>query len=201
MIAKAIAQETPIILLDEPTAFLDYPSKMHMMLLLHRLAKALKKTIFLSTHDLEHALQVADNIWLIDRDKGLTTGLPEDLCADGKIEEYFLREGMQFNPETSTFSIVHETAREVIVDGATNSLEYKLVCRALRRNAILPVRNSDNKDVIVRVLGDGKYRVIQYGKEIACVEKIEHLINVTSSTLVKTQINAVRHAANMDQYE
>lgn len=201
MIAKAIAQETPIILLDEPTAFLDYPSKMHMMLLLHRLAKALKKTIFLSTHDLEHALQVADNIWLIDRDKGLTTGLPEDLCAEGKIEEYFLREGMQFNPETSTFSIVHETAREVIVDGATNSLEYKLVCRALRRNAILPVRNSDNKDVIVRVLGDGKYRVIQYGKEIACVEKIEHLINVTSSTLVKTQINAVRHAANMDQYE
>lgn len=201
MIAKAIAQETPIILLDEPTAFLDYPSKMHMMLLLHRLAKALKKTIFLSTHDLEHALQVADNIWLIDRDKGLTTGLPEDLCAEGKIEEYFLREGMQFNPETSTFSIVHETAREVIVDGATNSLEYKLVCRALRRNAILPVRNSDNKDVIVRVLGDGKYRVIQYGKEIACVEKIEHLINVTSSTLVKTQINAVHHAANMDQYE
>lgn len=201
MIAKAIAQETPIILLDEPTAFLDYPSKMHMMLLLHRLAKALKKTIFLSTHDLEHALQVADNIWLIDRDKGLTTGLPEDLCAEGKIEEYFLREGMQFNPETSTFSIVHETAREVIVDGATNSLEYKLVCRALRRNAILPVRNSDNKDVIVRVLGDGKYRIIQYGKEIACVEKIEHLINVTSSTLVKTQINAVRHAANMDQYE
>lgn len=201
MIAKAIAQETPIILLDEPTAFLDYPSKMHMMLLLHRLAKALKKTIFLSTHDLEHALQVADNIWLIDRDKGLTTGLPEDLCADGKIEEYFLREGMQFNPETSSFSIVHETAREVIVDGATNCLEYKLACRALRRNAILPVRNNDNKDVIVRVLGDGKYRVIQYGKEIACVDKIEHLINVTSSTLVKTQINAVRHAANMDQYE
>ena len=79
---------------------------------------------------------------------------------------------MQFNPETSSFSIVHETAREVIVDGATNCLEYKLACRALRRNAILPVRNSDNKDVIVRVLGDGKYRVIQYGKEIACVEKI-----------------------------
>ena len=65
MIAKAIAQETPVIFLDEPTAFLDYPSKVGMMLLLHRLAKTLKKSIFLSTHDLEHALQVADQIWLI----------------------------------------------------------------------------------------------------------------------------------------
>lgn len=198
MIAKAIAQETPVIFLDEPTAYLDYPSKVSMMLLLHRLAKALKKTIFLSTHDLEHALQVADNIWLVDRVKGLTTGMPEDLCREGRVEEYFKREGLQFNPETSTFSVLHETAREVIVDGATNSLEYKLVCRALRRNAIQPVKDAEDKNVIVRVLGDGKFRLLQYGKEIACVDKIEHIIGVTSSTLVKTQINAVRHAAQLD---
>lgn len=201
MIAKAIAQETPIIFLDEPTAYLDYPSKVSMMLLLHRLAKTLKKTIFLSTHDLEHALQVADNIWLVDREKGLTTGLPEDLCATGKIGEYFQRDGLQFNPETGTFFVLHETARTVIVDGATGSFEYKLVCRALRRNAIMPVKDHDDKNVIVRVLGDGKYRLLQYGKEIACVDKIEHIIGITSSTLTKTQINAVRHAANMDQYE
>ena len=65
MIAKAIAQETPVIFLDEPTAFLDYPCKISMMLLLHRLSKTLKKTVFLSTHDLEHALQVADKVWLL----------------------------------------------------------------------------------------------------------------------------------------
>ena len=62
MIAKAIAQETPVIFLDEPTAYLDYPSKVQMMLLLHRLSKTLKKTVFMSTHDLEHALQVADQV-------------------------------------------------------------------------------------------------------------------------------------------
>lgn len=198
MIAKAIAQETPVIFLDEPTAYLDYPSKVSMMLLLHRLAKALKKTIFLSTHDLEHALQVADNIWLVDREKGLTTGMPEDLCREGRVEDYFKRDGLQFNPDTGTFSVMHETAREVIVDGATNSMDYKLVCRALRRNAILPVKNADDKNVIVRVLGDGKFRLLQYGKEIACVDKIEHIIGITSSTLTKTQINAVRHAAMLD---
>jgi hypothetical protein len=124
--------------------------------------------------------------------------MPEDLCREGRVEEYFKREGLQFNPETSTFSVLHETAREVIVDGATNSLEYKLVCRALRRNAIQPVKDAEDKNVIVRVLGDGKFRLLQYGKEIACVDKIEHIIGVTSSTLVKTQINAVRHAAQLD---
>lgn len=59
MIAKALAQETPVIFLDEPTAFLDFPSKVEMMQLLHRLSRQTNKTIFLSTHDLELALQIA----------------------------------------------------------------------------------------------------------------------------------------------
>ncbi len=126
MIAKAIAQETPIILLDEPTAYLDYPSKIAMMLLLHRLAKALKKTIFMSTHDLEHALQVADQVWLLDHEKGLTTGMPEDLSIDGSIERYFAKENMMFDRESCTFSIEHETARDIIVEGRKDTLEYRL---------------------------------------------------------------------------
>lgn len=60
MIAKALAQQTPVILLDEPTAFLDFPSKVEMLQLLHRLAKNTDKVIFLSTHDLELALRIAD---------------------------------------------------------------------------------------------------------------------------------------------
>jgi iron complex transport system ATP-binding protein len=62
MIAKALAQQTPIVLLDEPTAFLDYPSKVEMMQLLHRLAAEKGKTILLSTHDLELAFQLADTL-------------------------------------------------------------------------------------------------------------------------------------------
>ena len=67
MIAKALAQQTPVIFLDEPTAFLDYPSKVDMLLLLRRISREAQKTIFLSTHDLELALQVADTIWLMDK--------------------------------------------------------------------------------------------------------------------------------------
>ena len=70
MIAKALAQETPVIFLDEPTAFLDFPSKVEIMQLLHHLTRSTNKTIFLSTHDLELALQIADKIWLMDRTNG-----------------------------------------------------------------------------------------------------------------------------------
>ena len=70
MIAKALAQQTPIIFLDEPTAFLDFPSKVEMMLLLRRLAREMQKTVFLSTHDLELALQTADRLWLMGRQQG-----------------------------------------------------------------------------------------------------------------------------------
>lgn len=78
MIAKVLAQQTPYIFLDEPTAFLDYPSKVETMKLLHHLAHKMDKTILLSTHDLETSLTVTDNIWLLDRKKKLKTGVAGD---------------------------------------------------------------------------------------------------------------------------
>lgn len=200
MIAKAIAQETPIIFLDEPTAYLDYPSKVQMMLLLHRLAKALKKTIFMSTHDLEHALQVADNVWLLDQDKGLTTGLPEDLSIAGSIEDYFNREGITFDRETCFFTIGHTTAREVAVEGKKDSLEYKLCCKALIRSGIMPI---EDKDAIVkiRVPGDGTFRLLEQNKETYNVNKIEHLLRTIVPAITKYKIAEIREAADMNQYE
>jgi iron complex transport system ATP-binding protein len=65
MIAKALAQQTPVVLLDEPTAFLDYPSKVEMMKLLRRLTAETGKAILLSTHDLPLALQLADRLLTI----------------------------------------------------------------------------------------------------------------------------------------
>ncbi|MBQ8708972.1 MAG: ABC transporter ATP-binding protein [Bacteroidaceae bacterium] len=205
MIAKAIAQETPIILLDEPTAYLDYPSKIAMMLLLHRLAKALKKTIFMSTHDLEHALQVADQIWLLDHEKGLTTGMPEDLSIDGSIEHYFSREDMVFDRESCTFSITYETARDIVVEGAKDSLEYRLCCKALMRNGMMPVdaprENNARPDVTVKVPGDGTYRLIEQGKESIKVDKMGHLLHMIVPAITKYQISAIREAAEMNPYE
>lgn len=204
MIAKAIAQETPIILLDEPTAYLDYPSKVAMMLLLHRLAKALRKTIFLSTHDLEHALQVADRVWLIDQRMGLCTGIPEDLCAEGRIEAYFRRDGLLFDREACSFSIAHEAAREVLFEGNPGTLAYKLAARAFTRNAMRPIRSMDEArfdsttaDVRVAVGDDGTLRLYNKGVEAAHERRIEPILAITNSTIVKNQIRAVRDAAQL----
>lgn len=105
MIAKAFAQETPIIFLDEPTAFLDYPSKVEIMHLLYSLAHRLDKTIFLSTHDLDIALQLADKIWLIDRNLGITAGTHRELTDSGALEKYFVRPGIRFDTADGLFKI------------------------------------------------------------------------------------------------
>lgn len=103
MIAKALAQQTPIIFLDEPTAFLDFPSKVEMMQLLRRLAQEQQKTIFLSTHDFELALQVSDMLWLMEKDGDntrLSTGTPQQLAANGALARYVERPGITFNPDS-----------------------------------------------------------------------------------------------------
>ena len=106
MIAKSITQETPLIFLDEPTAFLDYPSKVRTMLLLHRLTRELGKTVFLSTHDMEHALWIADEIWLLDRERGLTTGTPQQLSESGQIGDYFDCKDMTYLPSERRFAVI-----------------------------------------------------------------------------------------------
>lgn len=105
LIAKALAQQTQIIILDEPTAFLDYPSKVEILKLLYQIAKTEGKTIFLSTHDIELAMQIADKIWLMDRELGLKIGSPEELAHNGSFAKYFERPGLIFQATTNKFLI------------------------------------------------------------------------------------------------
>ncbi|MBO4658260.1 MAG: ABC transporter ATP-binding protein [Prevotella sp.] len=97
MIAKALAQQTPVIFLDEPTAFLDYPSKVEMMQLLHRLSRTADKTIFLSTHDLELVLQIADTVWLMNEGGRLDTGTPQELADNGALSNFVEKKGIVFD--------------------------------------------------------------------------------------------------------
>lgn len=99
MIAKALAQQTPVICLDEPTAFLDYPSKIAMMQLLKRLAHEQHKLILLSTHDLEIAFQTADYIWLLQQD-GLQTGTLDELSQRGAISAFLDSKDLYYDPAT-----------------------------------------------------------------------------------------------------
>ena len=106
MIAKALAQQTPVIYLDEPTAFLDYPSKVEVLQLLRRISRTAGKTIFLSTHDVELALQLADTIWLMTREEGVTIGSPQALAQKGALGKFIERDGIMFDRETLTIRII-----------------------------------------------------------------------------------------------
>lgn len=96
MIAKALAQQTSLIILDEPTAFLDFPSKVEMLQMLHRLAHEQHKTILLSTHDVELALQLSDQLWLMEPNH-LSVGTPRELAADGSLSRFIERDGIRFD--------------------------------------------------------------------------------------------------------
>ncbi|MBR1682323.1 MAG: ABC transporter ATP-binding protein [Bacteroidaceae bacterium] len=111
MIAKALAQQTPVIFLDEPTAFLDFPSKVETMLLLRRLSHEMQKTIFLSTHDVELALQTADRLWLMRKEDdnvahgSLLIGSPAELAASGALPHFFSGPGITFDARELRFKV------------------------------------------------------------------------------------------------
>lgn len=105
MIAKALAQETPVIFLDEPTAFLDFPGKVELMRLLRRLAHEEGKTVFLSTHDLDIALATTDYVWLIDPELGLLTGDVDTVGRAEHLDRYFRHGGLHYNPDSRHFEI------------------------------------------------------------------------------------------------
>lgn len=104
MLAKALAQQTPIIYLDEPTAFLDFPSKVEIMQLLRQLAAEEQKTIFLSTHDVELTLQLADRIWLMEPAQ-LSVGTPRQLADSGALSRFIERNGIEFDRQTLTIHV------------------------------------------------------------------------------------------------
>jgi iron complex transport system ATP-binding protein len=105
MLARALVQDTPLILLDEPTAHLDLPNRVEMMRLLHVLARHTGKAILLSTHELDLALQTADEVWLMSAGGALITGVPEDLVLNGSFEAVFAKNNLFFDRTTGSFHI------------------------------------------------------------------------------------------------
>jgi iron complex transport system ATP-binding protein len=100
LIAKALAQDTPLIFLDEPTSFLDLPNRIEIMLLLKKLSKEMGKTILISTHEIDLAIRVADLIWLMEPQKPVRSGSPQVLLANGSIQAVFHADSFGFDPDS-----------------------------------------------------------------------------------------------------
>lgn len=89
LIAKALAQQTPVILLDEPTAHLDLPNRIRVLQLLRRLAHEEGKTILISTHELDLAIRMSDRILLMTPQAGIQLAPPDDLRRSGAFTRAF----------------------------------------------------------------------------------------------------------------
>ena len=107
MIAKTLAQQTPYILLDEPTAFLDFTGKVELMQLLRRLAHEQGKTILMATHDLEAALRTADRMWIL-ADGVIAQGTPHELADSGDIQRYIGRHDVRLDRQSLQLTITTE---------------------------------------------------------------------------------------------
>lgn len=178
MIAKALAQETPVIFLDEPTAFLDFPSKVEIMQLLHKLSRQTNKTIFLSTHDLELALQIADKIWLMDKVNGVTIGTPEDLSLSGTLSNFFARKGIVFDLETGLFRVDNEYTARIRLIG--HGQKYAMVRKALQRNGILANRNVEAEVCIETddLTDNSSFKISFSGGKTVIAHSIEELLTL-----------------------
>lgn len=156
--ARALAQQPSVLLLDEPTAFLDVPSRTGLLEVLRELARDHDLAVVLSTHDLELALRVADRVWLFDAAGTLLDAIPEELALSGRIGAVFDSDTLRFEPASGVF-VVHtaggRTARIDAPDPLHGTLQRILAREAwaAREPAEIVVAATQPNHITVRAAG------------------------------------------------
>lgn len=156
MIARALAQEPVLLMLDEPTAFLDVPSRVELMGLLRRLTRESALAVVLSTHDVELALRTADVIWLLLPGGDVITGAPEDVMASGAIALAFEGRQIRFHPEERSFRWLTGERGSARVCG--DGLRVEMVKTVLEREGYACVADGSRVRVTVQI-DDAKWTV------------------------------------------
>ncbi len=155
MIARALAQEPAVLLLDEPTAFLDLPRRVEIVQLLRRLAGDRDRAVLLSTHDLDLALRCADCLWLLPPGGPLHTGAPEDLVLSGAFQRTFA--DVAFDPALGSFQLVQEPEGAVGLVG--EGLHARWTVRALERAGFCVAEDAPTRVEIIHDKGDPAWRL------------------------------------------
>jgi len=185
LIARALVQDTPFLLLDEPVAFIDSPGRIEIMELLIKLAREQKKAILMTTHDMETALHYADQLWLMHRDKPLLTGIPEDMVLQGYVGAYFHRSGLRFDVEKGRFRAESDALQhpeKVFVKN--ESPEALWLAKALERNGFQPeIAASFSEKGWFAEFAGGKFHLYRNGKKINTFQNIAALLNELSHVI------------------
>ncbi len=155
MIARALAQEPAVLLLDEPTAFLDLPRRVEIVQLLRRLAGERERAVLLSTHDLDLALRCADRLWLLPSGGPLQVGAPEDLVLSGAFQRTFT--GVEFDPALGSFRLAPEVPGAVGLVG--EGLYARWTARAVERAGFRVAEDAPICVEIIRAQGAPAWRL------------------------------------------
>jgi iron complex transport system ATP-binding protein len=188
LIARALAQEPRLVILDEPTAYLDLPRRIETLGLLRRLVRENGVSVLLSTHHLDLALSHADRVWLLPLGGPLAIGAPEDVALSGALERTFRSDRLVFDRGEGSFGLREEPARAaVVLEG--DGLARRWVERALRREGLAAIDASSGAareaggaatepPVIarVRIAGDPSRYLLETGGERSECASIHELV-------------------------
>jgi iron complex transport system ATP-binding protein len=189
LLARALAQQPKLMILDEITAFLDLPRRIEVMRILRDLVQSGDRAILLSTHDLELALSMAATIWLLSKDGPLTAGAPEDLVLNGALAKAFAAEGIDFNADTGGFIAAKPTGRMVQLSG--NGPAVVWTRRALEREGWTPVKAAAPSDPHVAV--EQHNAAVEWRLQAAERVEIHHTVaSLLASPLLSTNGNEAR---------
>jgi iron complex transport system ATP-binding protein len=173
MIARVLAQDAELMIMDEPTAFLDIASKYEIISLMRELTRD-GKTIIFSTHDFNIAVNQADKIWLILENK-LIEGAPEDLMLSGAYEHLFESSIVQFSSGDGNFSFLNESRGRIFVRG--EGIIRKWTERALIREGYKLSPSITNPFIQVTESTDQKWQLTS-GDKTESFSSIYELIRV-----------------------
>ena len=151
-IAKGLASDAPLMLLDEPTAHLDIPNKVGILTLLRQLTRNSHRSVLVATHELDLALRLADEIWLMMPDQTIFKGTPEELIASGNLDKVFGNEFLNFNSQTGNFAINTNPVGSVIIEGKGDNTD--MTVQALKRVGFTTKTMKNTKSVKVKVIDD-----------------------------------------------
>jgi iron complex transport system ATP-binding protein len=188
MIARTLAQDTQMIILDEPTAFLDLPSKYDIISLLHDLTRK-GKTVIYSTHDLNIAIRFSDKIWLIDA-KSIHDGSPEDLILDNTIAGIFDSEKIHMNILSGDFELRKEYDKSICIKSDIPEFYY-WTCQALQRAGYKVVAfNKDIPLIIIEKQDNKIFWIIQrFNENMRFSSIFDMLTELQQTKSIQNEIN------------
>lgn len=162
MIARALAQEPKVMILDEPTAFLDLPRRIEMLNLLRQLARDTGTAILLSTHDLDVALRTADRLWILSKNAPIQVGAPEDLVLSGALAQAFKSDGVTFDQQHGAFNMNTRPNGHITLQG--NGLHALWTRKALEREGFAVKTSQNGSRIQVKI--HGEYEALRWRLQI-----------------------------------